>query len=980
MTLELSQLAFFGFAYLALLFLVAQLTESGRIPERIVRHPVTYVLSLGIIASAWAYYGVVSLAHEYGFAYLSYYLGISGVFFLTPLILMPIHRISRSYMHSSLADLLAFRFHSQSAGSLITLCMLIAVLPMLALQLQAISDSAQILLTGNAEQLSADNAGAEWLYCATIAIAAISLGARHVSAHQPHKGLMTTLALESLIKLFILLTLGAAAVFGVFGGFGQLDQWLLDNPVVMHLLHSPIKQGSARTLLLMFFAAVVVMPHMYHMVFAQRPNNRQIHAASWGAPLFLLLISLPVLPILFAGYINNGLPPEYYALGVSLQLELPWLALLTFVGGMSAASSVIVVMSLALASMCLKHLVLPFYRPGAATDMYRWLLWVRRALIATIIMAGYGFYQLMGKQEALPSIGLAAFIATLQFLPGVLAALYWTRANHQGFIAGLIGGFGIWAVVLLRPFGIDADPGFLSQLYFDAAYTELWHSVALISLAVNCLLLIGISLLTKTSVAERQAADACASSDISRSQRRQLTIRSPEEMKNQLATAIGQLNAEREIEHALAQLQLPADETRPSAMRQLRARIETNLSAQLGPVVAREMMETLLPYLEAGSDDGDDLNLLEVELERRQSSLTGVAADLDNLRRHYRQTLQELPVGLCSLGSDQEILMWNNAMASFTGISAEQVVGSHLQDLPRPWQQLLSEFIASPSHHKLKQQLEIDQQQHRFHLHKTIGENNRTQDGQLIVLEDTTDLQRLERELTHTERLASIGRLAAGVAHEIGNPVTGIACLAQNLRYDTDNPSSLQTADEILNQTRRITTIVQSLMNFAHGGDQHRERRDVINVHDCIGEAVNLLSLDKDAKAMVFDNQCDPGLMAHGDYQRLLQVFINLINNARDASPANSSITFTSERQGQQLAITITDHGEGISERHLQHIFEPFFTTKETGQGTGLGLYLVYNIIEEMNGQISAASPAHHNGSGTRFTVKLPAQEINDSL
>ena len=246
----------------------------------------------------------------------------------------------------------------------------------------------------------------------------------------------------------------------------------------------------------------------------------------------------------------------------------------------------------------------------------------------------------------------------------------------------------------------------------------------------------------------------------------------------------------------------------------------------------------------------------------------------------------------------------------------------------------------------------------------------------VILIEDITDLQLLEQELVHNTRLASIGRLAAGVAHEIGNPVTGIACLAQNLRYENDEEERIETADAILSQTERISRIVQSLVTFAHTGNKSTKDFHRVNIYECANEAIHLLSLQKDRKPIEYSNTIDPDAVIWGDSQRLIQVFVNLLGNANDASPEYSAISICSRIEEDRLEIDITDEGMGIPKEHIEQVMEPFFTTKETGKGTGLGLSVVFSIIEEHQGNIHITSPVAQ-GKGTRFTIQLPGIEKN---
>src|SRR5690606_27227312 len=184
----------------------------------------------------------------------------------------------------------------------------------------------------------------------------------------------------------------------------------------------------------------------------------------------------------------------------------------------------------------------------------------------------------------------------------------------------------------------------------------------------------------------------------------------------------------------------------------------------------------------------EDIHFIENRLEEYHSRLTGLAAELDALRRYHRQTLQDLPMGVCSLAKDQEVLMWNRALEELTGIAALQVVGSRLTTIDEPWRSLLTEFIQQPDEHLHKQRLSLDGDTRWLNLHKAAIDEPLApgNSGLVLLIEDLTETQVLEDRLVHSERLASIGRLAAGVAHEIGNPITGIACLAQNLREERE--------------------------------------------------------------------------------------------------------------------------------------------------------------------------------------------------
>jgi PAS domain S-box-containing protein len=946
------------------------------------------VLSLGVFAGAMATYGAVELAFQYGYSFLLYYFGITLMFLLSPLLLHPLLRLSRIHQLSSLADIITFRFRSPWVGALVTLVMLTAMLPLLALQIQAVSDAIHIiggghdLLTATTHQ----GEGLAFLFCLLITIFTISFGSSQLTSRQRHDGLVAAIAFESLVKLCALIIVGLWGTYAVFGGFSGLETWLNSNPHVLDLLESPLRQDSARALLLIFFAGAVAMPHMFHMTFAENPGSGALRAASWGLPAYLFLISLPILPITWAGLeLDSGLPQAYSALAIGLQTGSSGLTVTAFLAGMSAASAVIIVSTLALANMCLNHLILPVLlrssnspRLDVNSDIYQQLRWLRRVLIAAIILAGYLFFSLLGPGRSLSDLGLAAFVGTLQFLPAILATVYWPGANRKGLIAGLLAGFFAWYFTLLLPLVSEFDPQFISYVFmawFDDV-DSLWSAAAIGSLGINICLFVLVSMLTPTAEDEAMAAEICCMDDLNRPTRQTLSLQNPDAFKNKLAEILGDGTAKAEVDRALSELQLPGDENRPYALRRLRARIEANLSGLLGPAVAFKIMQSCVPYQLSTPGDSEDISLIERRLDNAQIHFTGLAADLDNLRRYHRETLRNLPIGVFSLGRDGEVLTWNRAMEETTGVAAEEVVGSYLSSLPPAWSTVLSAFVSSDRQAEPRLNLTEPPAPERWiSLHKAAVESSsRVSEDQVIVVEDLTNYQMLEQELMHSERLASIGRLAAGMAHEIGNPVTGIACLAQNLEYEADIGAVQETALDILKQTDRVTRIVESLVNFSHIGKDVADAHELqaVNLADCVDEAIHLLQLDHSAKQVRFANYCDREHLVRADSQSLLQVFINLLSNARDASNVQGMVEIDSETLDEQVVSRVTDYGEGIAEHIQGQVFEPFFTTKEPGQGTGLGLSLVYSILEKQGGRIGLQSPLE-NSAGTCFSVTLAA-------
>ncbi len=964
--------------YLALLFAVGWLADRGKLPARLLDHPMVYVLSLGVIAGGLAVYGASQLAFQYGYGFLLYYAGISAMLVLSPLLMFPVMRICRIYQLSSLPDLLTFRFRSPWVGALVTVMMLAAMLPLLALQIQVVSDVAHLMSgdRGTLRHGGSLHGMLPLVFCAVIATFAVYFGTRRVEPGERHEGLVAAIAFESVVKLAAMLALGLYAVFGIFDGLGGLESWLTGHPDVVAMLDSPLRRDSAHAILLVFFAGAVTMPHMFHMAFSENPDGQRLRVASWGLTSYLFLLSLPILPITWAAMKLGGeLPQAYSALALGIETQSRGFSLIAYIAGMSAASAVIIVSTLALANMCLKHLVLPLQLRGEldpTPDIYSTLNWLRAVLSGAIIIAGFLFFQAVNTDGLLVDLGLTAFIGTLQFLPALLATVYWPRANKAGLAAGLLAGFLTWYLVVVIPLLYGTEPALRSILldWFGDG-SGPWTAGGIGSLGINISLFVVVSMLTRTSDEERASAEICSMDEPLRPLRRSLGLANAEDFRQRLAAALGENAANAEVDRALKDLRLGANENRPYALRQLRDRIEANLSGLLGPAVAFDIMQRCLPWQLDAPETSEDFSQIERRLDSEHHSFKGLVADIDNLRRYHRETLRDLPIGVFSLGKDGEVLMWNRCMEETTGIEADSVVGSYLSSLPSTWSTMLEEFADSDKAAEHKLHLPESSTRGRWiSLHKAAVESS--SGDRVIVVEDLTDYEILEQELLHSERLASIGRLAAGVAHEIGNPITGISSLAQNLEVEDDIDAVPDAATQILKQTERVSRIVESLVNFSHTG------RDIVdpaslqpmNLADCVDEAVHLLELDRAAKPVAFDNRCDREQLVLAESQRLLQVFVNLLGNARDASAPRGVIRVEATEAEGNLSVTVTDNGTGIPEDIQDKVFEPFFTTKETGQGTGLGLSLVYSILENLGGRISLQSPVE-DGRGTRFTVSL---------
>ncbi|MEO0442171.1 MAG: ATP-binding protein [Pseudomonadota bacterium] len=859
-----------------------------------------------------------------------------------------------------------------------TFFLLLSLMPSMVLQIQAVADTILLLTSPSTPKPLDDSSGLAHkrdsialFYTALIICFCMIFGA----GYRQYRPLITTMAFESLVKLVALIIVGLFAIFGVFGGFGNLDLWLLENTEHQIRLYAAQQGSSAHTLLLIFTATGVLMPHIFHMSQMDKSINQVARMMTWAFPLFLLFMALPVFPILWAGFeLNIPTPLAYFTLGVPQYANAPYITLIAWLGGLSAASGAIVLSLFSLATMILNQWLLPLSQLQTQKDIYAQIRWLRRLLVIIIAATSYALYLWLDNRYSLMDLALLAFIQALQFVPGIIAISYWPKANRFGFFAGISSGSLCWFIGLALPTLLNVSN--LSVFFLVEPLLvgiESWEAVTLFSLGLNIISFVTFSYLSQSSEEEQYHADICAEDELSQPVRHTLTVRSVKEFKEKLSQSIGHSAAEKEVDKALKFLRLKENETRPYALRRLRTRIRTNLSGLLGHAMATDIIDKHFPYGTPSPIKAFDINLMENRLERLGHKMQGLTADVNQLRLHHRKTLQELPIAICSLGIDDEILLWNSTMTDITGISSQQVTGSNINDVPAPWGILIRDFANDWHSHTSKQSLDHKGNTHWYRLHKSAIQTATGEriEGQVILIEDITDIQLLEQELLQNTRLASIGRLAAGVAHEIGNPVTGIACLAQNLRYDNSKDERMETAQAILSQTDRINRIVQSLVTFAHTGRHSDKDFHPVNLYECADEAIHLLSLQQDRKAIEYSNTIEKDALSWGDSQRIIQVFINLLGNANDASPEYSTISLESRMIDDSIEIKVIDEGTGISKEHIKQVMEPFFTTKDTGKGTGLGLSIVFSIIEEHKGKMSIHSPVAQ-GRGTCFTLQLP--------
>ena len=457
-----------SFLYLLLLASVAWWADKrGAAGRSVIGNAWVYALSMAVYCTAWTYFGSVGRAASGGVWFLPIYLGPTLAMLLAWLVLRKMIRIARSHRITSIADFVASRYgKSPMLAVLVTLITVVGIVPYIALQLKAVASGYQLLTVPGG--LTTPTTGLTWwrdstLYVA-LALAGFTMvfGTRHLDAAERHEGMVAAIAFESVVKLLAFLAVGVLVTWGLNNGPQDIFARAAAQPELAKLLTLgqgkpfPYAQWLALTLLSML--SVVFLPRQFQVMVVENVDEQHLKRAAWVFPAYLLLINLFVLPIALAALLHfEGRPVNADTFVLSLPLDLGWhaLALVAFVGGLSAATGMVIVEAIAVSTMVCNDLVVPvllrWQRVLGQRDMTGVLLATRRIAILGLLLLGFAYYHLAGEAYALVSIGLISFAAVAQFAPAVLGGMYWKGATRDGAMAGLAGGFAVWVYTLMLP-------------------------------------------------------------------------------------------------------------------------------------------------------------------------------------------------------------------------------------------------------------------------------------------------------------------------------------------------------------------------------------------------------------------------------------------------------------------------------------------------------------------------------------------------
>ncbi len=524
---------FIAVAYIFLLFILAYFSDRSQKmgKKSFLNSPLVYTLSISVYCTSWTFYGAVGSAARNGLEFLAIYLGPTLVFVGWWFILRKLVRVGREQRITSIADLLSSRFgKSNRLGVLVTLIAVIGTTPYIALQLKAITNSIQVIsASGSSSAISGFGDGTLALgIAALMALFTIFFGTRNVDANEQHHGVVAAIAFEAIVKLVAFIAVGIFVVFFVGGGVGNIFAKANEAGIDIYRADSFGPRWIA--ILFLSAAAILCLPRQFQITVVENSNERHLRTAGWAFPAYLFLMSLFTIPIALYGLtaLPEGSNPDMFVLTLPLAEGNTLLALFAFIGGFSSATSMIIIATIALSIMISNHIVMPIALRSSENlgtadgrGVTRLLLTSRRVSIIFVLFLGFLYFWFSGNSDALASMGLIAFAGVAQFLPSMIAALYWREASVNGAIWATFIGFLVWAWTLFLPsfetssimvanlisegpFGLE----FLrpQALFGMSNMDPLVHSVFW-SVLLNVVTLIVVSLFTKQSSLERIQAN-----------------------------------------------------------------------------------------------------------------------------------------------------------------------------------------------------------------------------------------------------------------------------------------------------------------------------------------------------------------------------------------------------------------------------------------------------------------------------------------
>jgi Na+/proline symporter/signal transduction histidine kinase len=1010
--------------YLTALFAIAHVGESrGRRLINGPLRPVIYALTLGVYCTSWTFLGSVGLSSRTGYDFLAIYLGPVIVVGLCSFFIARIVRLAKENNIASIADFVASRYgKNQAVAATVTLIAVIAVLPYIALQLKAISASLEVFI-GAKGDAAAGSVAAPFLgdmallVAGILAFFAVVFGTRQVDTTEHQDGLMIAVAVESAIKLAAFVTAGIFITWWMFDGPMDLFAQAAERTDISAIFSKTPDWDLWFTMTLLSAGAIIMLPRQFHVTVVENRDQSDVRQAAWMFPAYLLAINLFVIPIAVAGLLifpAGVIDRDLTVLALPLKDGAGVIALIVLIGGLSAATAMVIVECVALAVMISNDLFMPLALRQRTTrpikDMGGMILLVRRIAIVVVLLLGYAYYRAAGD-AALASIGLLAFAAIAQIGPALLGGLYWHRATARGAIAGLLTGIGVWAYTLLVPsfgpdnavFGAIIRDGLFglaalkpNQLFGIEAH-PLVHGV-LYSLAANITAFIGTSLTRQPNAIERLQAnlfvnqDSITTGPTFRLWRSTVTV---DELRQTVSRYLGEERTRTAFQTFAASRDAATagrQEADPHAMRFA----EHLLASAIGASSSRLVLSLMLRRRNLSSDAAlrvlDEASaaiqqnraLLQHALDHAQQGMTVFDSDLQLLasNRAFRDIF-DLPPELVQSGTRLEDIVSFNAERGFYGESSgKEVVAERLRSyvydtapvrLRLPTRSMVIDIRSNhlPDGGRVTTYTDITAS---VSAEEALASANETLENR--VRERTEELTSANLALGRAKADAdeanlSKTRFLAAASHDILQPLNAARLYTSSLveRISGEEAASLaRNADASLDAVEEILTALLDISKLDSGS--MKPDLSVVRIDEIFRQlAIEFAPMAKAKGLPLTFVSCS--LSIRTDRRLLRRLLQNLISNAIKYTPSGRVLVGCRRRRGK-LRIEVCDTGIGIPQNRQKQIFREFQRLDQgalIARGLGLGLSIVERIAKVLDHRIALYSLP---GKGSIFTLEAP--------
>ncbi len=1005
--------------YLLLLFGIASYgdrrTAAKRNDGR--ARPLIYALSLAVYCTSWTYFGGVGLAAERGYEFLAIYIGPILMFTIGMPVIRRIVNLAKAEKLTSIADFMAARYGKNSAvAGIVALIAVIGTVPYIALQLKAVSSSVSIVMSDAAlaERGSFFLTDISLVVALLLAGFAVIFGTRHADATEHQNGLILAVATESVVKLLAFTAVGLFVCFVLFSGPADLFEQARQDPRAVASLNYETAPARWIVLIMLSALAIVFLPRQFHVTVVENRTESELRTARFLFPLYLIAINLFVIPIAMTGLMmfgGDGIGDQFVLLLPTAQ-DIPWLSLLTFIGGFSAATAMVIVASVAVAIMISNDLVMPFLlrrnllrRDAEWTDFTGVILKIRRTAIFCILLLGYAYYRAATINAGLASIGLLSFAAIAQFAPAMFGGLIWKRANARGAIAGLVSGMLVWVYLLLLPSlgGPDSSTAAAAVLDFIIPGTAAFSGEnidplvngVILSLATNLAFFVLGSLSRPARSLERiQAGVFIPQRSTARPARNDwqtgITVK---QLKQVITKYLGAQRTERSFHTFELTRGRWLEPTAPADMELVRY-AEQLLGSAIGSASARLVLSLLFQKDEESSSD--TARLLDEASEALQYN-----------RDLMQSALGQMDQGITVFDSANRLSIWNRRFRSLLDLpEAVGQVGVPLADIvamlaergnieTHQVQKTIDNFLTMdvswrltlkgsgriieirsnpmPDKGVVTTYADITEQ---VAAAEALRQANETLEQRVVAR--TAELVQVNEELAQARAVAeeaNLGktRFLAAAGHDILQPLNAARLYSSSLVErlgESDNRNLVQNIDSSLESVESILGAVLDISRLDTGAMKSQISSFPLNdVLRRIETDFKPVAAEKSLQLKVMPTS----VMVRSDPNLLRRLIQNLVSNAIKYT-RDGRILVGVRRSGGKAFVQVVDTGIGIPTASQQTVFKEFTRLDEgarTADGLGLGLSIVDRIARVLDHPVHLSSQP---GGGTSFRVEIPIE------